>query len=825
MADFDLLPKFTMSYFATTKNQNLNQKFILIVFALLALPISCNALFETTADTIVAVSLCILILSVAFCILLATFLMLYMINNTRLFLHNLLTTKIDQGLNLLRWQTYAKFASLGVKLFTCVIGSSFSGISFSKEARGTKEKTFSWIYGALCIAGIACYAFKGTVPKHIKEGIFAFSHMDDAWKFVCKLYAQAADYFKLGHIYGCTCTVCETLMSNEQPFVSPFSRYSHEQRAGACDPTGAPATSLHRPVKYWIIRDPSIEKDVIMTPDQYRQYCHDWPIVLSKLTAQTPIYDDDIPTAKAGVGHPDRLFYDEYVKMIEEYCRNAPIAVREKAKTKPGEGSSTSVSQSKKELDDDDDDYTEDSDGEPLVYITKPDKDVPNVDEKDFGAGVKAQEEEPAKKKVTWKKKNPPKQEEVKVDLTPQGIDEMIFDYSPFRLGMNWLMERFSGRVLHDSRKFVAIDDTKTAKFVATVANNKEKIITVCHTLCLAAFTIVAMKFACKLTKNNIETVRKSYQPKVDLTSESKKFLRTQKGSFNVYNYDSNSFVDVAGTSIALGSVAFTEYINSLPQNVDRIRLNGRTAVGNSVPITVTRMSPEGRKKVFKPTEPKQVVHRCPYCKKSHSNVSKCALKKDDVNELKQAHQDLASGFSPEALLGVKERLNLDRIHSRMFKMVSQSYDFVCNGFLFGNSLITTKHGFENNENPLAFAMASTFPLKLSVKNCKFLEDDLISFKVEHSSSGRVALAIPKQGEQVFLIAYDKHTDSTPRVTNGVINTDGYHTCPSIVGNCGGVLVNLEGAVVGIHNAGSNVVNKAIPMTAGLINIIQQGFQ
>jgi len=56
------------------------------------------------------------------------------------------------------------------------------------------------------------------------------------------------------------------------------------------------------------------------------------------------------------------------------------------------------------------------------------------------------------------------------------------------------------------------------------------------------------------------------------------------------------------------------------------------------------------------------------------------------------------------------------------------------------------------------------------------------------------------------------------------MNEDGYHTCPSIDGNCGGVLVNTKGEVVGFHQAGSKSINKCIPLTEALIKSLKQDF-
>jgi len=103
---------------------------------------------------------------------------------------------------------------------------------------------------------------------------------------------------------------------------------------------------------------------------------------------------------------------------------------------------------------------------------------------------------------------------------------------------------------------------------------------------------------------------------------------------------------------------------------------------------------------------------------------------------------------------------------------------------------------------------------------------DLIYFPMRDiaSSPPKVDFALPKNGEAVWLIAFDNEKDAMPAVSHGLMNEDGYHTCPSIDGNCGGVVVNQDGKVVGFHQAGSKSINKCIPLTEALIKSLKSDF-
>ena len=91
----------------------------------------------------------------------------------------------------------------------------------------------------------------------------------------------------------------------------------------------------------------------------------------------------------------------------------------------------------------------------------------------------------------------------------------------------------------------------------------------------------------------------------------------------------------------------------------------------------------------------------------------------------------------------------------------------------------------------------------------------------------RPGLQVLQKGEtaDVTLICLDPESiTDKPRATYGMMSWDGKHTCPSIDGYCGGVLVhNYTGNVVGFHCAkfSNEKANLAVPVTEKLIKVLK----
>jgi len=312
---------------------------------------------------------------------------------------------------------------------------------------------------------------------------------------------------------------------------------------------------------------------------------------------------------------------------------------------------------------------------------------------------------------------------------------------------------------------------------------------------------------------------------------------------FNVYDFDSNAVAINGKREIPLSDDAFIRWIDDAMSAASTGKLSFiiRNPDGTKKMIDAVKMRDQSKRKLrakFNKHEhslrKEAALHakppKCRYCQEEHHHVHGCQLKAEAWAETQKI---FVAKFTPEVLQGVRTRIDMKRISDRLFKMycaVGSDVLFKCNGFLFGEKLVTVKHGFESYDGtPFGGAMAqsglSSYHLPPYV-DIPEAGGDLIYFpmKSKVSPMGRVSLASPKNGEAVFLIAYDHENDGLPSITHGTINEAGYHSCPSIPGNCAGVLVNEDGAVVGFHQAGSKQVNKCIPCTPAVISSLQAGF-
>lgn len=202
--------------------------------------------------------------------------------------------------------------------------------------------------------------------------------------------------------------------------------------------------------------------------------------------------------------------------------------------------------------------------------------------------------------------------------------------------------------------------------------------------------------------------------------------------------------------------------------------------------------------------------------------------------------------YKPETLLG-KIRVDIPRATQRLFKMtIVEEKNFISvehfsNAFLIGNKLVGVWHDLQHlagdpvPEKPghftvkgvfKAFNPAMTFEkarevVKLDTGDPK--NNDIGYLVVSPATSlPRPEFATPS-GEDAVLLAFNDLEDDLAPVSVGVINPKGYHTCPSLDGNCGGILVSAHtGQVLGFHNGGGSSDNRATPVTPNLLSLLKQ---
>lgn len=890
-----------------------------------------------------------------------------MVDDTRTRLHK----NADDSL---WWYKCSKILDMSlslVKLYTGVMGGTFSGcenVKFHREGnprygyqdrftdneRYDKKKRESkgWIYSLLCAVGIGYWACTGGVPPEVKDGIFAFSRVHDAWKFVSSVSAKCCDYFKTGHIPGCTCTICEvideTVGSTFEGIPTPFDRKVDplvEAANKRFDQRNIFPTSQEG-LNNIIIDDGEDDFENLQVPgvDVACIGCgllHMTATAAAKCLARSstmqhkksvaPIlnpFSDDIcldydenefdlmssrfVLEKQHITPEDRkLIYKELKYKQKKHDTTFQAALRDwcdkhfTVEKLDDEGSSgAGIGFMPKAV--------------PDVVLTTVDfdpksaaaeREMKNFDLKEHLRNIKESlcGCEPAKnnfceacpsnyeptrrdrkfihdnfissrtnkvlKFVPVKKEKEDKVEVVEVELKQQVNFRSYFGtfmhygrmvtLSPMRYAVGVVRDFCGtsqtiivdsverpvaptfrhkvGDFMHKHGDSIALvgtivfygaigifanrvlKRTPDLKTVVPVRNSVELIKECIHYGNCPEFPLnVDSKINCGLTCTGRNCIHFAgcvpTLVKEGVTKLAKKFVATKKGGFNIYNYDSNAVIDVSGLSIRVGDAAFVKYLENMPSTVH----SQKFPMGDHEMTVVRKQSKNERIKPLphlKKETIKNVAKRCRYCKETHIGHKGCMI---NLESLRKAHADsIFVKLSPESILNAAQRMNVHKFHSRMFKVIVDG-DFVNNAFCFGEKLITTLHGLNFVD---AFSVVGCNAVyKLTNQSQEIIDEDLVTYRMNGVSGEKLTFDIPKDGEDCMLLAYDSLSDAAPKISVGVINALGYHTCSSIIGNCGGIIINNKGAIIAIHNGGSSSINKAIPLTAELIKVVQQGF-
>jgi len=210
----------------------------------------------------------------------------------------------------------------------------------------------------------------------------------------------------------------------------------------------------------------------------------------------------------------------------------------------------------------------------------------------------------------------------------------------------------------------------------------------------------------------------------------------------------------------------------------------------------------------------------------------------------------LESCFNPikgESTLG-RVRVNLHDIKPRLFKLrivkknMLTTVEHEVNAWLHGNKLLTSWHCLQpilgDEVSAGVYQIAGSFRAVSS--SMTFLEGKEIRRLPDVGSGNdlgcivvsvparlqKIALSVPVSGESCMLVAWDSHSHMDPGISSGVAGEKGVHTCPSVEGNCGGVLVSaLNGSVIGFHNGGGVTTNRMSPVSDALLNALKEAGQ
>lgn len=159
-----------------------------------------------------------------------------------------------------------------------------------------------------------------------------------------------------------------------------------------------------------------------------------------------------------------------------------------------------------------------------------------------------------------------------------------------------------------------------------------------------------------------------------------------------------------------------------------------------------------------------------------------------------------------EALLTSKSKFSVGFYADNLFQLSDSTGTYFVNAFRVGNNLFTVKHALKQ----LQFGQVKNHKSSFTISTDKVVDwgRDLVSFKV--AAGKKYMVRSPKMGEYCVLISFGPQTFGKlfPEVSYGTTDGEGFYTCDSVSGNCGGVVVALsDGAVLGVHAAGSRVIN------------------
>lgn len=347
------------------------------------------------------------------------------------------------------------------------------------------------------------------------------------------------------------------------------------------------------------------------------------------------------------------------------------------------------------------------------------------------------------------------------------------------------------------------------ANFLRNNVYYLSSVVEVIGMLCLIAASTTLARSAHKKYSSKVfdSSIFNGDKTNVKLVKESKRLLHTASSTYNIYNYDANASFKIDNKFVTLGSQDFSDWL-------DKNMINGISR------LTITRS--DGVKVGVSKIE----LHKQSKCTKCGKNHLSGVCKEKVTNFMSTVwtmNKDQPMELRKQSLLGKKSRLDTITIANRLFKVFVDG-NFVCNAFLYANKLITTKHAIPSK---CRLTVKGVTTMELNPEKMVSLKghDDLCYFKIQgQGNATRVNLKVIDKVSEILLFAFDDGHKMMPATSFGIVGVDGYHTAASKSGNCGGVLVNEDGEILGFHEAGSTMINKCIPITQEIFDELRSDF-
>lgn len=193
----------------------------------------------------------------------------------------------------------------------------------------------------------------------------------------------------------------------------------------------------------------------------------------------------------------------------------------------------------------------------------------------------------------------------------------------------------------------------------------------------------------------------------------------------------------------------------------------------------------------------------------------------DVVAEQKKAYQNPnAKTMESEALLG-KKKINFTEHASRVFQFCLDG-KMVSSATVVGDKVVFPLHALQGNEDasPSIANFSATANLK---KQYVEIAPDLgmVCHHGAVSVNKHFTMRAP-DNEMVFVLGFNDKNQQEPTAGIGHCAKDGVYDAQTLPGDCGGaVIAAKDGALVGFHIAGSDFMNKFIPMTENIAKALK----
>lgn len=188
------------------------------------------------------------------------------------------------------------------------------------------------------------------------------------------------------------------------------------------------------------------------------------------------------------------------------------------------------------------------------------------------------------------------------------------------------------------------------------------------------------------------------------------------------------------------------------------------------------------------------------------------------------AAQVSADVYKPESMLG---KLKLDYFkHSRRVGKIWQTVGgkrmMTSNATVVGSWVVQPFHSYVLDAEKREF---QNYAVTKDLGN-KYIDlaDDLIA--VPHYGSipspGRMGVRKPVTGDQVLIVSYAAEESTEPDIGVGLAAADGTYNAPTKAGDCGAPVYSAQdGALLGFHIGGGQLVNRFIPLTDEMIEVLR----